>query len=102
MTEPGETDQYSLDDHLRAIRAHVGCDLFDYVLVNRRPANQDAVQLYAERGSQPVAVDRLLLHAGGAELVECDLATEQLGAKIRHHPGSLARAIRGAGRRASN
>jgi uncharacterized cofD-like protein len=94
MTEPGETDHYSLDDHLRAIRAHVGCDLFDYVLVNRRPAKQDAVDLYAERGSQPVVVDHLLRHAGGAELVECDLATELLGEKIRHHPGSLARAIR--------
>jgi uncharacterized cofD-like protein len=94
MTEPGETDQYSLDDHLRAIRAHVGCDLFDFVLVNRRPVNHAAVQLYAERGSQPVAVDRLLKHAGHAQLVECDLATEQQGAKIRHHPDSLARAIR--------
>jgi uncharacterized cofD-like protein len=94
MTEPGETDDYSLDDHLRAIRAHVGCDLFDFVLVNRRPAADAAVRMYAERGSQPVAVDRLLTHGGHAQVVECDLATEQRGAKIRHHPGSLARAIR--------
>ncbi len=94
MTEPGETDQYSLDDHLRAIRTHVGWDLFDFVLVNRRPAHHAAVRWYAERGSQPVAVDPLLKHGGRAQVVECDLATEQQGAKIRHHPGSLARAIR--------
>jgi uncharacterized cofD-like protein len=94
MTEPGETDAYSLDDHLRVIRAHTGFDLFDYVLVNRRPVNDAAVRLYAERGSQPVVVDRLLEHAGEAQIVECDLATERHGAKIRHHPGSLARAIR--------
>jgi uncharacterized cofD-like protein len=37
MTEPGETDGFTLDDHLDAIREHVGFDLFDYVLVNRRP-----------------------------------------------------------------
>jgi uncharacterized cofD-like protein len=94
MTEPGETDEYSLDDHLRVIRAHTGLDLFDYVLVNRRPVNDAAVRLYAERGSQPVAVDRLLKHAGDAQIVECDLAMERHGAKIRHNPASLARAIR--------
>ena len=37
MTEPGETDGFSLDDHLRVIREHAGYDLFDYILVNRMP-----------------------------------------------------------------
>ena len=43
MTEPGETDHYTLDDHLRAIRLHAGFDLFDYILVNRRPLDTDAI-----------------------------------------------------------
>ena len=43
MTEPGETDHYTLDDHLRAIRLHAGFDLFDYILVNRRPLEADAI-----------------------------------------------------------
>jgi uncharacterized cofD-like protein len=94
MTEPGETDDYSLDDHLRVIRAHTGFDLFDYVLVNRRPVNDSAVRRYAARGSQPVSVDGMLKYSANAQIVECDLATEQHGAKIRHRPGSLARAIR--------
>jgi uncharacterized cofD-like protein len=94
MTEPGETDRYSLDDHLRVMRAHVGCDLFDYVLVNRRPANEAAVRLYAGRGARPIAIDRVLRCAGDAQVIECDLASEQHGTKIRHHPASLARAIR--------
>jgi uncharacterized cofD-like protein len=33
-TEEGETDHFSLDDHLRAIEEHVGQDLFAYVLAN--------------------------------------------------------------------
>ena len=94
MTEPGETDRYSLDDDLRVIRAHVGCDLFDYVLVNRRPANDVAVRLYAERGAQPVSLRGIVEYAGQAQVIECDLASEQHGTKIRHHPASLARAIR--------
>jgi len=94
MTEPGETEHYTLDDHLRVIRSHTGFDLFDYILVNRRPIDDDAAQLYAARGSEPVVAEKLLRCAGRAQVVECDLAIEWGGVKIRHHPRSLARAIR--------
>jgi uncharacterized cofD-like protein len=94
MTEPGETEQYTLDDHLRVIRAHTRFDLFDYILVNRRPIDDQTARLYASRGSEPVVAERLLQYAGKAEVVECDLAIEWGGKKIRHHPRSLARAIR--------
>src|SRR4051812_1386240 len=94
MTEPGETEHYTLDDHLRVIRAHTGFDLFDYILVNRRPIDDEAARLYAAQRSEPVFVERLLRYARGAQLVECDLAVEWGGRKIRHHPRSLARAIR--------
>ena len=94
MTEPGETDHYTLDDHLDVIRTHTGFDLFDYILVNRRPIEDSAAQLYASRGSEPVVAERLLRNAGGAQVVECDLAVEWGGRKIRHHPRSVGRAIR--------
>ena len=81
-------------DHLRVIRAHTGFDLFDYILVNRRPIDEDAAQLYRSRGSEPVVAEPLLRYAGNAHVVECDLAIEWGGRKIRHHPQSLARAIR--------
>ncbi len=94
MTEPGETEHYTLDDHLRVIRAHTGFDLFDYILVNRRPFDDGAIRQYARLGSEPVVAERLLRYAGNAQVVECDLAIEWGGRKIRHHPPSLARAIR--------
>jgi len=94
MTEPGETEHYTLDDHLRVIRTHTGFDLFDYILVNRRPIDDEAAQLYAAHGSEPVVAEKILRYAGQAQIVECDLAVEWGGTKIRHHPRSLARAIR--------
>jgi uncharacterized cofD-like protein len=94
MTEPGETDHYTLDDHLDVIRTHTGFDLFDYILVNRRPIDDSAAELYASCGSEPVVAERLLRNAGRAQVVECELAVEWGGKKIRHHPRSLARAIR--------
>lgn len=39
---PGETDDYTLGDHLDAIRTHIGFDLFDYFHV--------AIRVLLERG----------------------------------------------------
>jgi uncharacterized cofD-like protein len=96
MTEPGETDGFSLDDHLRVIREHTGYDLFDYVLVNRRPLPPALVEKYGRQGSEPVRCDQPLRWAGRAQVVEADFACETLldRGKIRHEPLSLAAGIR--------
>lgn len=94
MTEPGETDHYTLDDHLRAIRLHAGFDLFDYILVNRRPLDLTAAEAYASQGSRPVKALTPLRWAGKAQVVECDLAVDYGEKKIRHQPNSVARAVR--------
>jgi uncharacterized cofD-like protein len=94
MTEPGETDHYTLDDHLRAIRLHAGFDLFDYILVNKRPLEAAALASYAEHGARPVKVVTPLRWAGKAQVVECDMAVEYGERKIRHQPSGVARAIR--------
>ena len=94
MTEPGETDHYTLDDHLHAIRLHAGHDLFDYILVNRRPLAGGVAARYALQGSRPIEADRNARWAGRAQIVECDLAAECDGRKIRHATRPLARTIR--------
>jgi uncharacterized cofD-like protein len=96
MTEPGETDGFSLDDHLQVMREHTGFDLFDYVLVNRRPLPAALIEEYASQGSQPVRYDKPLKWAGRAKVVEMEFACETLldRGKIRHEPTSLAAGIR--------
>lgn len=94
MTEPGETDGYTLDDHLRAIRAHTGFDLFDYIMVNRSPLDPAAALRYAKRGAFPVLCGGPLHWTGRAEIFECDLVPDCSGEKIRHQPRAVARAIR--------
>lgn len=93
MTEPGETDNYSLEDHLDAIREHVGADLFDYVLVNRTPIDPALAAPYARHGAGPLAYDRESLTAGPAHIIDRDLAWVGERGKIRHAPDDLARAI---------
>jgi uncharacterized cofD-like protein len=93
MTEPGETDGFTLSDHLGVIRQHVGLDLFDYVLVNRRPMDPSLTQRYAQGGSSPVHADTPTRSVTSAEIVYCDLAAEVQQGRIRHAPQTLATAI---------
>ena len=94
MTEPGETDGYTLDDHLRAIRLHARHDLFDYILVNRRAIPSSIAGRYALQGSRPVVIDGPLNWAGRARVIECDLVGECDAKKIRHAARPLAQTIR--------
>lgn len=57
MTQPGETDDYSVGDHLAAIHRHIGQHLFDYVIVNDGEIPPQVQSLYAEQGSKAVHLD---------------------------------------------
>jgi uncharacterized cofD-like protein len=57
MTQPGETDDYSVSDHLAAVHAHIGRNLFDYVIVNDGEIPPQVQGLYAEKGATPVHLD---------------------------------------------
>jgi uncharacterized cofD-like protein len=94
ITEPGETDGYTLDDHLEAIRIHAGFDLFDYILIPQVRMRSDAWPLDAGRPVHPVVSISPLRWAGRARVVECDVNAEWSGPKVRHQPRPLALAIR--------
>lgn len=57
MTQPGETDNYTVSDHLSAIHAHIGHHLFDYVIVNDGEIPPQVESLYAEQGAKAVHLD---------------------------------------------
>lgn len=57
MTQPGETDNYTVSDHLQAIYDHVGHHLFDYVIVYDGEIPTQVQDFYAEQGAKPVEVD---------------------------------------------
>jgi len=57
MTQPGETDNYAVSDHLDAVYKHIGHHLFDYVIVNDGELPPQVVNKYAEKGSRAVHLD---------------------------------------------
>lgn len=57
MTQPGETDNYTVSDHLKAVYDHIGTQLFDYVIVNNGEIPIQVQDKYAEKGAKPVQLD---------------------------------------------
>lgn len=57
MTQPGETDGYTVSEHLRAIEKHSAKGIVDCVLANNAPVPQTLLDKYREKGAEAVAVD---------------------------------------------
>lgn len=54
MTQPGETDGYSVADHVRAIYDHTRPGLFDFAVINRTPITPRLLRRYRREGAEPV------------------------------------------------
>lgn len=93
MTQPGETDGYSLADHLTALRSHCGGDLFDYVLHNRRSLDGPALRPYALDGAIPVTHNAGVPWTFRTKIVTAPLATTPADGKIRHDDRALGYAL---------
>lgn len=92
MTQPGETDGYSVALHLQALKAQTGLSLVDYVVANTEAPSNEVLRRYAAKDQYPVAVDRDAIEAQGVRLLKARLLENREGL-IRHHPGRLARTI---------
>lgn len=91
MSQPGETDGYTVSDHVRAVLDHAGPGVIDYVLVNTSEVPPPLLRKYQEQGAAPVAYDSERLAELGVIPVTGDLAS--LTDLVRHDPERLARAI---------
>lgn len=57
MTQPGQTDGFSSNDHINELAAYFKSPL-DYALVNTGNPDEELVKRYAKTGSEPVKVSR--------------------------------------------
>jgi uncharacterized cofD-like protein len=54
MTQPGETEDYSVADHVRAIYEHTRNGLFDFVVINRSRVTPRLLRRYEAQRAEPV------------------------------------------------
>jgi uncharacterized cofD-like protein len=96
MTEPGETDDYSVLEHVLTIERHLGDQLFDYVIYNTAAVPDHLAAIYGDGGAQPIVTGTFELNALeklGIQPIGVPLVSEHPAGKIRHHPERLASAI---------
>lgn len=93
MTQPGETDNYSVSDHVRALMSHANSkNIIDAVLVNDYiPSN--LAKKYEMAGSYPVKLDIENLKKLGVKMFPKKLIEDNREGLVRHSSNRVARAI---------
>ncbi|HUO34520.1 MAG TPA: gluconeogenesis factor YvcK family protein [Candidatus Acidoferrum sp.] len=91
MTQPGETDHYSVADHVRAIYENTRPGLFDCVVINRTPATKKLLRRYREQGADPVDPSLAELERMKVRHISADLLHQD--GLIRHDYARLAQLL---------
>ena len=93
MTQPGETDNYSVASHVNALLNHAqGRKIIDAVLVNDSLPDNIS-EGYAKSGSIPVRLDMENLAPTGVTVVSQKLIQENREGLVRHSSHRVARAV---------
>ena len=92
MTQEGETEGYTVSDHIAAIFAHSAQGLFRLCLTNSSPIPKAVAARYAEEGAERIRCDKSACAALGVEVVERPVATVESGC-VRHSSAALAREL---------
>lgn len=93
MTQPGETDNYKVSDHLKALIKHAGSNkIVDAVLVNDYLPEKLADK-YKEANSYPVILDTAEVKRLGIKIFAKKLIQDSKEGLVRHSSTRVARAL---------
>ncbi len=92
MTQPGETENYTVSDHIAALERHSYKGIVDYCIVNNAEIPEDLKKNYAEDGAGAVAIDMDSVSKSGIKLICGDYLSVKNNL-VRHDPEKLAGAI---------
>jgi uncharacterized cofD-like protein len=91
MTQPGETEHYSIADHVGAIYEHTRPGLFDFAVINRTLVSRRLLRRYRAQGAEPVDPSFEELDKIGLSYVTGDFL--QQDGVVRHDQSRLARVL---------
>lgn len=91
MTQPGETDGYTVAEHVRVIYEHTRTPIFDWVIANHAPFSPDVLRRYKRQGAEPVEADMPELQRLGLRCIFDDLVEEH--GVVRHNADRLTRLL---------
>ena len=92
MTQDGETEGYTVSDHIEALFQHSAPGLFDLCLTNSAPIPKGVAERYAREGAALIPCDEDACRLLGVEVLRRPLAAVGSGF-VRHDSGHLAREL---------
>ena len=92
MTEPGQTDDYTLSDHIKAILDHAGKGIVDYCIYDSGEIVPEFVKIYNRKGQDVVEQDTQKAKDLGIKLLEKNLS-QVIGDNIRHNTEAVAESV---------
>lgn len=92
MTQPGETEEYTVGEHITAINNHAGHSIIDVCLVNNGKIKPAILKNYQEDGADQVMIDLSKIKRMGVRLLEKDFVKIS-NDLVRHDSDKLAEAI---------
>ncbi len=90
MTQPNESLNHSVVDHIKAVENHIGADIIDAVVVNTADIDEKILQRYHQEGADTAVVDRAELDSMGKDILYADLLEINYQQSVRHSPEKLA------------
>jgi uncharacterized cofD-like protein len=97
MTQPGETDHYSVWDHAEKVAGYLGDHIIEYVIANNMVIDYETRKPYNEDGAEqivPVEEDKRKLRENGITLIENNFVEIKKG-YIRHDADRIASVVYG-------
>lgn len=89
MTQPGESDNYGVKDHIEAIHRHAKCKVVDYVIVNIGKISSELEEKYQKDNSIMVNINEKEVTKLGIEVIKSDFVKIHKG-YVRHDEDKLA------------
>jgi len=89
LTQPGESDNYSVQDHISAIYKHSSKDIVDYVIVNNEALSEEDKQKCLNKNPQLVMLDEEYNSDLGVEYIKSNFIKLKNG-YIKHDEDKLA------------
>lgn len=92
MTEQGQTDNYSLSDHVKAIQSHVGNGVFDIVLADTSEVIPEYIRKYNKQGADVVEANIQKTSSMGVRVIQRNMSCVK-DDKVRHNSDIIASTI---------
>ena len=92
MTQPGETDNFAVSDHIKTLMKYSGKNSIEYVIANNGTIPNQIKERYLKEGSELVELDYENIKGLGVEIVETDLVKITKG-YVKHDSEHLAQVL---------